>query len=209
MSKIELYGFPQSTYVRVARMACHEKGVDYDLHPVPPHSEEVNAVHPLGKIPVMRHGDIELCESKAIAGYIDRTFDGPPLIPEAPLDAARVEQWVSMVNTAMDRLLIRDYLFHYIFPKGPNDTPDRAAIDALLDDVGKHVGVLDAAAEGGHLVGDSFTLADINTMPILFYINQMPEASEMIKRSKNLGDYYDRHAARESFKATVPPPPSN
>jgi glutathione S-transferase len=47
-------------------MACEEKGVPYDLVPVPPHSPEVEAIHPLGKIPAMRHGDITLCESKAI-----------------------------------------------------------------------------------------------------------------------------------------------
>ena len=58
MANLEIIGFPQSTYVRVARMACEEKGVAYDLRPAPPHSPEVLAIHPFGKIPAMRHGDI-------------------------------------------------------------------------------------------------------------------------------------------------------
>jgi glutathione S-transferase len=58
MANLEIIGFPQSTYVRVARMACEEKGVAYDLRPAPPHSPEVLAIHPFGKIPAMRHGDL-------------------------------------------------------------------------------------------------------------------------------------------------------
>ena len=87
MANLEIIGFPQSTYVRVARMACEEKGVAYDLWPAPPHSPEVLAIHPFGKIPAMRHGDFELFESKAIGTYLDRMFPGPHLIPED----ARVE----------------------------------------------------------------------------------------------------------------------
>jgi glutathione S-transferase len=71
MAKIQIIGVPQSNYVWVVRMACEEKGVPYDLVPARPHSPEVDAIHPLGKIPAMRHGDIALCESKAIASYID------------------------------------------------------------------------------------------------------------------------------------------
>jgi glutathione S-transferase len=39
---------------------------------------------------VLRHGDFELCESKAIATYLDRSFPGPQLIPSAPRLAADV-----------------------------------------------------------------------------------------------------------------------
>jgi glutathione S-transferase len=44
-----------------------------------PHTPEVVAIHPFGKIPVMRHGDVTLAESRAICGYVDRAFDGPAL----------------------------------------------------------------------------------------------------------------------------------
>ena len=41
------------------------------------HTPEIDAIHPFGKMPVLRHGDFTLCESKAIATYLDRAFDGP------------------------------------------------------------------------------------------------------------------------------------
>ena len=80
--ELEIIGVPQSNYVWAVRMVCEEKGVPYDYKPERPHSPAVDAIHPFGKVPVMRHGDVDLCESKAIATYIDRVFDGPKVIPE-------------------------------------------------------------------------------------------------------------------------------
>jgi glutathione S-transferase len=208
MPQVEIIGFAPSTYVRVVRMVCEEKGITYDLKPAPPHSPDVLAIHPFGKIPVMRHGDFELCESKAIATYLDRSFPGPALMPADPRTAALAEQWISLVNSAMDGTMVRTYLFHYIFPKTADGKPDRKAIDAVVPTLEKQIGLLDkAVAKTGHLAGDQFTFADINLMPILFYVRQFPEGAEALAASKNLAAYYDRHAARPSFKNTVPPPP--
>src|SRR5215468_1337934 len=89
MPELQIIGGPQSNYVRVARIACAEKGVPYTLVPAMPHTPEVDAIHPFGKIPLMRHGDVTLSESRAICAYIDRLFDGPPLVPSDPVKAAQ------------------------------------------------------------------------------------------------------------------------
>ncbi|MBV8751967.1 MAG: glutathione S-transferase family protein [Hyphomicrobiales bacterium] len=208
MAKVEIIGMPQSTFVRVVRMTCEEKGVSYELTAARPHSAEINAVDPFGKVPGMRHGDVELCESKAIATYLDRTFGGPKVIPEDPARAAHVEQWVSIVNTTIDPTMIRQYLLSYLFPKGADGKPDRKAIDAALPAMQQQFDVLDKAVAGtGYLAGSSFTLADINLLPILAYIQRPPESSEMFKKSENLSAYFAKHAERPSFKNTTPPPP--
>jgi glutathione S-transferase len=208
MPKVEIIGMPQSTFVRVVRMVCEEKGIDYELKAVTPHSPEIDAVHPFGKVPGMRHGDLELCESKAIATYLDRTFKGVKVIPEDPRLAAEVEQWVSLVNTHIDPTMIRTYLLNYIFPKGADGKPDRKLIDGALPAMKQQVEVLDrAVAKTGYLVGNGYTLADINLMPILFYVRQFPEGRETIGSAKNLSAYFDRHAQRASFRNTMPPPP--
>jgi glutathione S-transferase len=31
MAAIKIYGVPLSTFTRVVRLACHEKGIDYEL----------------------------------------------------------------------------------------------------------------------------------------------------------------------------------
>lgn len=206
MAKLQIIGVPQSTYVRASRMTAHEKGVDYDLVAEPPHSPAVLAIHPFGKIPVMRHGDIELFESKAINTYIDRAFDGPSLTPSDPTAEAQMEQWVSVVNTVIDPLVVRRYLFAYIFPKGADGKPDRAAIDACLEDLDRHIGVLDAAlGKSSYLAGDALTLADLNLVPIVHYLSATPEGGEKVRAARNLEAWFARISERDSVKATMPP----
>jgi glutathione S-transferase len=187
-------------------MACEEKGIDYTLTEAELGAPEVLAIHPFGKMPVMRHGDVELFESKAIATYFDRRFPGPSLFPSEPLAAAFTEQWVSVVNTLVDRTLIRTYLLAYAAPKTADGKPDRQAIEAVTPAVQAQIAVLDrAVAKTGHLVGDQFTFADINLMPILYYMRLVPEGAEALSRATNLAAYYERHATRPSFMSTIPP----
>jgi glutathione S-transferase len=187
-------------------MVCEEKAIPYELKQSPPHSPDVDAIHPFGKVPVMRHGDFELCESKAIATYLDLSFPGPKLIPTDPRHAALTEQWVSLVNTKIDGTLVRTYLLNYIFPKTSDGSPDRKVIDAVVPAVKQEIELLDrAVAKGGFLAGDSFTFADINVMPILAYLKNFPEAGSAIAAAKSLSAYYDRLVARPSFQKTIPP----
>ena len=44
-------------------------------------------------------------------------------------------------------------------------------------------------------------------MPILYYVRNLPEGGAAIAAAKNLSAYYERNAARPSFKNTIPPPP--
>src|SRR5215470_17927282 len=119
MPELEIIGGPQSNFVWVTRIVCAEKGIPHKSVAVMPHTSEVQAIHPLGKIPAMRHGDITLCESRAICLYIDRTFDGPSLMPSDCRQAAETEQWVSIITTTIDPVSWRPYVGGYAFPHTP------------------------------------------------------------------------------------------
>jgi glutathione S-transferase len=187
-------------------MVCEEKGIDYVLTEMPLHAPEIFAIHPLGKMPVLRHGEVELFESKAIATYLDRSFPAPYVFPSDPRRAALTEQWVSLVNTVIDRTLIRTYLYAYIAPRASGGGPDRQAIEAVMPAVREQIAVLDAAvAPTGYLVDDQFTFADINLLPILHRLGQTPEGAEVLATATHLAGYYQRHAARPSFVRTAPP----
>jgi glutathione S-transferase len=205
MPELELIGAAPSNYVWVCRIALTEKGAPYRLNEARPHTPEVDAIHPFGKIPVMRHGEVTLCESRAICRYIDEVFDGPKLMPTDCAKAAQVEQWVSIVNTHIDPLWVRQYLGAHFFPNTPDGSPDRVRIEAALPKMEQQFAAMDrAVAATGHLVGDTFTLADIDFMPILFYMGMKPESSALLQRMSALKAYYDRHMARKSVQATVP-----
>jgi glutathione S-transferase len=207
MAELQIIGAPQSNYVWVTRIACAEKGVPYTLVPARPHTPEVDAIHPFGKIPVLCHGELTLCESRAICFYIDHAFVGPPLAPRDPVAGAQAEQWISLVNTTIDPLLVRRYLASYLFPGTADGRPNRAKIDEALPEMEAHFAVLDrAVANTGNLVGEGFTLADINLLPILFYIDKLPESRRMLRQAAHLDAYYKRHFERASVKDTTPPP---
>jgi glutathione S-transferase len=207
MPELEIIGAPQSNFVRTVRMACAEKSVPYTLIPAFPPSPEVNAIHPFGKIPVMRHGDVALAETKAICTYIDLAFDGPPLIPRDAIGAAQTEQWISMVNTGFDVVFARQYLLGYFFSKLPDGAPDRAKIDAALPQMRQMFGILDRVlGQRSHLAGPNFNLADMFLLPLIFYMKQMPESGEMLAAAPNLTAWFDRVSDRPSARETVPPP---
>jgi len=206
MTDIEIIGAPQSPFVRAARMACAEKGVAYRLTPAMPHTPEVDCIHPFGKIPVMRYGDFELCESKAIASFVDRAFSGPKLFPDDAKLWAKVEQWVSIVSTAVVPSII-PYFGARLFPKSPDGQPDQEAIEKALPGVRTRIETLDkVVANKTCLVGNDFTYADINLLPFLAYLRDLPESGSLLAAAKELTRYFDRHSARASFKATIPPP---
>jgi glutathione S-transferase len=207
VTELQIIGVPQSNYVWVARIACHEKGVAYSLIPVTPHTPEIAAIHPLGKIPALRHGAVTLAESRAICFYIDHAFAGPPLVSRDPVEGARTEQWISIVNTHFDVLVARPYVGAYFFPGTDDGKPNRPIIETALPKLEGQFAMLDrAVADTGYLVGNSFTLADMNLLPMMFYLDKLPESGAILRRNSNLSAYFDRHIARPSVREAVPPP---
>jgi glutathione S-transferase len=205
MAELEIMGVPFSNYVRSVRMLCEEKGIIYKLTPSRPHSPEVNAIHPAGQIPVMRHGDITLFESKAIATYIDRTFPGQTFIPHDTLEGAQVEQWVSYGNVKVDRWIMREFVVPSVFfdkTKGP----DTARIAAALPEIDRCCKALDdGVAETGHLVGSRLTYADMNVIPMLSMLLNFPAGKDILAKCGSLSAYVARLTDLPSFKNTAPP----
>ena len=116
-------------------------------------------------------------------------------------------KWMLGQNTEFDKLMIRQYVVGYAFPKEPGK-PDMPAIKAAAEKMKPQIEVLDrAVAKTGYLAGDGFTLADINILPMLFYVNRFEEGKAMLGAAKNLSAYMERHFARPSFQASKPPPP--
>src|SRR5258708_14520627 len=161
----EIIGSIRSTYTRVVCMVCEEKGIEYVLTEKPLHAAEIRAIHPFGKMPVLRHGDLELFESKAIASWLDRSFPAPFVFPSEPRLAALAEQWVSLINTVIDRTLIRTYVFAYVFPKTADGRPSPAPDAALLPDPNAPFALLHKPVPATrHLARDPFTVRDLTPL---------------------------------------------
>jgi glutathione S-transferase len=205
LDAIEIIGAPQSVFVRATRMAFEEKGVAYSLIPAYPGSAQVNALHPFSKIPVMRHGSFTLFESKAIATYIDRLFEGPALVPQDARAAAVVEQWISAVNTSVFPTAVI-YMQANAFPKGPNGERDERVITETVPKIGLYIEVLNkAVGPSGYFAGAAFSLADMYLMPLLAYLRMFPESGDLLSKAGYLDQYFATHSSRECFVRTTPP----
>ena len=202
---VVLLGDPRSTYVRTARMGLAEKGVRYTLQVAGPHTPEILAVHPFGRVPAFRDGRLALFETSAILRYVDEAFQGPGLVPGTIRDRARCEQWVSAINAYYYDLMIRRYVLQYIFPKGTEGKPDRTVIDSAVNEFPGRLAILDAAyGERDVLAGKAVSMADLFLAPILFYVEQFPEGKELLPKFANVMRAQNAIRARASFRETSP-----
>jgi glutathione S-transferase len=207
MAEIQIFGAGGASYPWSARLACEEKGVPHEFVQSDFRSEAYRTEHhPYNKMPAMAHGDVALFETTAILRYIDAAFDGPALEPADAFGRARMEQVVSAYKAYMYEDFVPAYLLKYLFAK--DGVVDRAAVDAALPTVEKHLGVLDDLHTGSPwFVGDSPTLADLVAGPVLVYLDlKTPEGHDMIRARRKLADLVDALFARASLQATLPPP---
>jgi glutathione S-transferase len=96
MSDIIVYAFPRSTFVNIVRLVLTHKQVPYAFHDLEPGHLEL---HPFNRVPILRHDDFMLYKTSAIVGYLEDTFPKPPLQPRGIRDRARMDQWISSINS--------------------------------------------------------------------------------------------------------------
>ena len=206
MADLKLYGIPQSTYVRTARMACVEKGVSYELVAMMPGKEVDGVRHAFGKVPVMHHGDVVLAETAAICRYIDRSFGGPTLQPAEPRAAARVDQWISAVSDYLYQVMIREIVLpRLVWPRMGRPT-DEAAVAAAVPKLKSQLAVLDAElTKSPWLAGPSLTLADLFLAPILHWVEFAPEGKAPLAAAPAVQRWRAAIGARPSYRDTIPP----
>ncbi len=200
MADLKIYGIPASTFTRTVRLACHEKGVDYELVPMMP--GRMGALNPFEKVPAIAHGEVVLFESTAILRYLDRTFPGPKLWPQDSQPLALCDQWVSAVNDSLVNSALRLTIHHLGYLRVPQEMAEMYLAKAR--DV---VPVFDRQlGRTRYLVGDSVTAADLFLAPVAFGFPAVPGLKEIGEAAPNLGRWMRDMAGRPSMKATEPEP---
>ncbi|WP_137929983.1 glutathione S-transferase family protein [Mesorhizobium comanense] len=204
MTKRVLYGADYSVYVRIARMALEEKGVDYELVPLDIFATDgipswYLEHHPFGRIPAFEHDGFRLFETNAIARYIDEAFDGPALQPADARGRARMSQIICMLDAYGYRAMVWDVAVERL----EKAKPDEGLIASGLDQAGKLLKVMTSLKpDGPWLLGGQLTLADLHTAPIISYFVKVPEGRDLLARFTEIWDWYARISARASFVRT-------
>lgn len=156
-----------------------------------PAPAELSQIHPLGKSPVIVDDGFMLAESSAILRYLDRMYGGQRFSPVNPKSAALHDEWMDLVegSAALPVLLL-------LVGGDSLSDPLRKFATAELTKVFGHVG--SALATSPYLVGDSFTLADIQ----ISYILAIASATGLVKDPSIL-TYLDRLHTRPALKRAI------
>lgn len=92
---MKIYGANLSPFVRKVMAVCAIKGLDYEHVMVMPGSDdpEYLKISPLGKIPAMEDGDLQISDSSVICEYLEEVYPEIPVLPSSPADRAR-SRWI-------------------------------------------------------------------------------------------------------------------
>ena len=210
MKRPVLFGASYSVYVRSARLALTEKGVDYDLvevdvfAPGGPGPEHLTR-QPFGKIPAFEHDGFRLYEAGAIIRYVDEAFAGPPLQPSEPKARARMNQVTSIIDSYAYPNLVWGVFVERISGPARGRPTDAAKLAAALPRCETCLDAL-AALAGDFLAGEALTLADLHAAPMFDYFLQTQEGAGMLAHRPGLAQWWQRMRGRQSMLATTPTP---
>ncbi|MFN6568545.1 glutathione S-transferase family protein [Dendronalium sp. ChiSLP03b] len=161
MSNIQLYFAKASTFSQRTRVVLLEKGIDFtpieiDLQNKPDGYTQISRY---GKVPAIKHGDVEIYESAIINEYLDEVFPEPPLLPRDPATKAIARIWIDYANTRFVPAFNK-------FLRGKDSQEQEQGrkefTEALLYLEQEGLGKL---SNGHYWLGDRFSLVDISFYP--------------------------------------------
>lgn len=164
---MKLYTARLSPFAARCRMQIYARQLDVEFieYPHGVTKDELVAMHPMGKIPILAVGDTILPESETICEYLEDLDGDIPMRPADELERARM------------RLLSRVSDFYVFEPLSPlfahlsRKYRDQDVVDAGLADIAKGLATLERfIADSGYAVGDRLSLADCCLVPTLFFL---------------------------------------
>ena len=169
MSGLKIYGIARTRAFRALWMA-KELGLDYEHDPVEigdagARAPEFLAINPNGRLPVIVDGGFVLFESLAITLYLAKKHSPGRLYPGTLEGEARAWQWSLWAVTEVDRG-VNIWSLHAV--RLPPDEQDLAKRSEALKVLVAPFKVLDAAvSKQPYLLGDEFTVADLNVAAVI------------------------------------------
>lgn len=178
-----------------------ELGVPYEIVPyqrdavtnlAPP---ELKAIHPLGKSPVITDDELTVAESGAIVEYLVRKYGNGRLAPaETSPDYVPYLQWMHFAEgSAMLPLL----LALYVGRLGDAGAPLHPRI---FGEIANHLSYMnDSISEGGYLLGDELSAADI----LNSFVLEAAKVRGLLDDYPNLVDLLARLQARPAYQRAL------
>ncbi len=162
---LKLLGRSTSINVRKVLWLCAELGLkpeqeDWGTPERPTRDASFLALNPNALVPVIVDGGFVLWESNTICRYLAAREGRHDLLPAAPQERARVEQWMDWGATEFNNAW--RYAFMGLVRQSPQHQ-DPALLAAGVAGWNRHVLMVEQQLQrtGAYMAGDTFTLADI------------------------------------------------
>jgi glutathione S-transferase len=162
---LKLLGKAASINVRKVLWTCAELGLpvereDWGVPLRDPRTPEFLALNPNGLVPVLRDGGLVLWESNTICRYLAAREGRTDLLPAAPTERARVEQWMDWQAGELNNS------WRYVFMGLVRQSPAHADPEQIAAGVAgwnRHMAILEGQLQrtGAYAAGATFTLADV------------------------------------------------
>jgi glutathione S-transferase len=169
MNRPRIYGILNSRALRPL-WAAKECGLDVEqirvgLGPDGTESEWFRKINPNAAIPALQDRDLTMWESLAINLYLAKRY-GQGLYPDRVEDEARTWQWTLWAVAELEPHVVTILEHGSLLPP---EQRSQDAVSSALAAITKPLDVLDGALSGSpYLLGDRFTIADLNLAAVLY-----------------------------------------
>ncbi len=167
---LELISYKLCPFVQRAAITLEHKGVAFDVQHIdlgePP--AWFGEISPLGKVPVLKHGDAILFESAVINEYID-DITGGDLQSRDPLQKAKDRAWIEFAS----EMLGSDYMMMV--------ASDQVSFDKYRGALIGHLERLETSmSDGPWFNGERFSLVDTAFAPLFTHLEILPEGAAVV-----------------------------
>jgi len=198
-----LYGSSLSPFVRKVLAYAAERDIALDSQPtgMPNYSPEFVEASPFRKMPAFRDGDYSLADSSAIIHYLEARFPERPLIPADAQQRGKTIWYDEFADTILVACGAKIFFNRIVAPMFLGRECDEDAVQqAELNDLPPILDFLERTVpgDGGYLVGDALTLADIAVASPFANFRHTNTRVDQDRYPRTVA-YVDRILARSSF----------
>lgn len=185
---MRLYSGTTCPYSHRCRIVLFEKGMDFEVIDVDLQnkSEDVAAINPYNKVPVLVERDLILYEANIINEYIDERFPHPQLMPPDPVLRGRTRLFLHRFEQEL-------YSHVDVIEQGVAKASDKSRI-AIRDNLTQLSQIL---TKQKFLLGDEFSMLDVAISPLLWRLERY--GIQMSRDAAPMMKYAERIFSRQGF----------
>ena len=190
---MRLYSGTSCPYSHRCRIVLFEKGMDFEVIDVDQmdKAEELAAINPYNKVPVLVERDLVLTEANIINEYIDERFPHPQLMPADPVMRGRARLFLHRFEQELYSNV------DVILQGGKASEKARTIIRDNLTQLSQIL------TKQKFLLGNEFSMLDVAVAPLLWRLEHY--GIHMGKEAAPLMKYAERLFSRQGFIDSLTP----